>query len=263
MVDYLIQLAPAGIGRQRPCQPVQDPTARPRSGMSVCDIVLIFASIVLLCTAVYCRDAWPGLLVWGNGRKQQQKILNNLPVGPNSATIVVGDECLGGCKVHLVLSLPRPAADSAAQIKNTIGPLLLQVPTSKLFDVLAPATDYDEVTLNVVEDNRLNVSVRVVPAEPANAGMPPGLFAAAHQTPDGKLVPVMRSNTEAEIEVKVGFQGCALPFFNTSTRFRAQCCTCTGRLCLKCWCSCEQHCMHLRLVSCCAGDRLCHWEACC
>eukprot|EP00775_Hariotina_reticulata_P009988 gene9988-10143_t len=99
----------------------------------------------------YWRPA-TGFLMWGNGRKQQQKLLSNVPIGPGSTTITV---------------------------------------------------DSDYVTLNVVEDNRLNVSVKVVPAESANVGMPPGLFAAAHKTPDGRVVQVMRSNTEAEIEVKV------------------------------------------------------------
>uniref|UniRef100_A0A383WAS0 EGF-like domain-containing protein n=1 Tax=Tetradesmus obliquus TaxID=3088 RepID=A0A383WAS0_TETOB len=152
----------------------------------------------------YWRPA-SGLLVWGNMRLQKQKALSNIPKGPNSISITVGEECLGGCKAHLVLSLPRPSAAETAQIGPSMTPMQLKLPKSKLFNPLAPATASAVVDLTVYEDNRLNVTVKVVPAAAAAAaaGLPKGLFKTSAVGIGGQEVPVMKSDAEADIEVKV------------------------------------------------------------
>jgi hypothetical protein len=152
----------------------------------------------------YWRPA-SGLLVWGNMRLQKQKAVSNIPKGPNSITITVGEECLGGCKAHLVLSLPRPSAAEAAQIGPNMTPMQLKLPKSKLFNPLAPATASATVDLTVYEDNRLNVTVKVVPfaGAAAAAALPAGLFKTSAVGIGGQVVPVMKSDGEAEIQVKV------------------------------------------------------------
>jgi hypothetical protein len=152
----------------------------------------------------YWRPA-SGVLVWGNMRLQKQKAVSNIPKGPNSITITVGEECLGGCKAHLVLSLPRPSAAEAAQIGPNMTPMQLKLPKSKLFNPLAPATASATVDLTVYEDNRLNVTVKVVPSAgaAAAAALPAGLFKTSAVGIGGQVVPVMKSDGEAEIQVKV------------------------------------------------------------
>jgi hypothetical protein len=157
----------------------------------------------------YWRPA-SALLVWGNMRLQKQKALANIPKGPNSISITVGEECLGGCKAHLVLSLPRPSATEAANIGPSMTPMQLKLPKSKLFNPLAPATASATVDLTVYEDNRLNVTVKVVPAAgaAAAAGLPKGLFKTSAVGIGGQVVPVMKSDAEADIEVQVGHIKC-------------------------------------------------------
>lgn len=151
----------------------------------------------------YWRSA-TGMLVWGNARLQKQKALSDVPVGPNSVSIQLGEECLGGCKAQLILSLPRPSAAESAAVGPKITPLQLKVPKGKLFNPLAPATASASVTLNVLEDNRLNVTVKVIPAADSTASaLPQGVFKNSAVGVSGQIVPVMKSGADANIEVKV------------------------------------------------------------
>ena len=136
------------------------------------------------------------------------QILDSVPVGPNSLSLTLGDECLGGCEATLVLSLPRPAAGAATdKAKAAITPITdLKLPVSKLFDPLMPATASASVSLDVLEDNRLNVSVSITPAAAGDAGgsaLPSSMFKSSAVGPDGRVLPVMRPGASADIQVKV------------------------------------------------------------
>lgn len=132
-----------------------------------------------------------------------------VPTGPNSITLTLGDECLGGCQAYIVLSLPRPApGDAISRVEASITPITdLKLPVSKLFDPLMPATESASVTLNVLEDNRLNVTVSIVPSGDevggAANGLPASLFRRSAVGPNGKVTPIMRPGGNATIEVKV------------------------------------------------------------
>ncbi|KAF8068259.1 hypothetical protein HT031_001946 [Scenedesmus sp. PABB004] len=152
-----------------------------------------------------------GLLVWGNARLQRQRELPAVAPGPGSAAVPLGEECLGGCTATLVLALPRPGGDAATAVaaKAAVKPLSLGLPASKLFDPLSPSTASASVQLDVHEDNRLNVTVRVVPR--GSTGTGGGLFRAVAEGPDGRAVPVMRPGTDADIEVTVTEVGSGKP----------------------------------------------------
>lgn len=181
----------------------------------------------------YWRPA-TGLLVWGSNRQQKQRVLTDVPPGPNSVSLKVGDECLGGCQVSLVLSLPRPGdAAALAAARADIGPARLALPTSKFFSPLAPATASASVQLRVQLDNRLNVSVSVVPLPSAGASqLPGGLTNAAEVGPDGRVRAVVQPGGAADIVVKVR-RGChrRRPCRLACLRF-AQCCV--VRMCACC-----------------------------
>lgn len=99
--------------------------------------------------------ATSGVVFWGNGAGRRSRALPKLAPGPNAVTIgPLGDECRGGCKAAVILSAGRNGAKAAAG-------QLPRVPTSKLFDPLAPYTLSDTVELAVLGDNRLDVAVEV------------------------------------------------------------------------------------------------------
>ncbi len=91
------------------------------------------------------QNHWPGanvLLTWGNEGAVQTSVKTKVPAGPVSLSVPLGPECLGGCTVLVMMSVPREEPAQYAAPK---------VPTSKLFDPLAPHQHASTVTLNVVE----------------------------------------------------------------------------------------------------------------
>lgn len=82
----------------------------------------------------------------------------------------------------------------------------LNLPVSKVYDPLMPVTQSASVTLTVLEDNRLNVSVTVVPTGDGGDGtaeLPASLFKRTALGPNGKVTPIIRPGGSADIEVKV------------------------------------------------------------
>lgn len=158
-----------------------------------------------------------------------------MPVGPNSVSLTLGDECLGGCQASIVLSLPRPAAgDATSKVQAAVTPTAdLVLPTSKLFDPLMPATASATVRLDVLEDNRLNVSVKVVVDEAGGASggspaLPASVFKRTALGPDGEVLPVVRPGADADIEVTVRYCRpiCSIPLLKSLS------CSCLLSKCL-------------------------------
>jgi hypothetical protein len=100
-----------------------------------------------------------GRLVWGNGDVQKQRYLGPVSPGFQRVTQRIGDECLGGCVVTLVLSVARRWKNAGPLPGAAPVPSDALVPRSKLFDPLGPITEDSTVTLRVLEDNMLTVNV--------------------------------------------------------------------------------------------------------
>ncbi|KAI8474284.1 MAG: hypothetical protein J3K34DRAFT_456831 [Monoraphidium minutum] len=96
-----------------------------------------------------------GIVMWGGASGRRTKALPRLAPGPNGVSLgPLGGECRGGCKAVVVISVGRNLG------KSDLG-RLPKVPTSKLFDPLAPYTLSDSISLTVLADNRLDVTVAV------------------------------------------------------------------------------------------------------
>ncbi|KAI8474281.1 MAG: hypothetical protein J3K34DRAFT_375003 [Monoraphidium minutum] len=96
-----------------------------------------------------------GVVIWGGAGGHRTKALPRLAPGPNGVSLgPLGGECRGGCKAVVVISVGRNLG------KSDLGKLP-KVPTSKLFDPLAPYTLSDSISLTVLGDNRLDVTVAV------------------------------------------------------------------------------------------------------
>ena len=111
--------------------------------------------------------ATSGLLIWGNGDSVKRRALARLAPGPNRVSLgPVGGECLGGCKVALVLAAGRRWGEEAKARVPAIAPV------SKLFDPLGPHTMADTVQLRVVGDDRLDVAIAVAGADSGDGSAP-------------------------------------------------------------------------------------------
>jgi len=132
------------------------------------------------------QNPWQGaslLLLWGNHELSQKLTRTQLPAGPLTFNISVGYECRGGCTVMALMSVPRLVGSSTPA-----------VPTSKLFDPLAPHSHSYSTQLNVRENRSLNVSAAV---------------ASPNQTAAG--VPSLAPGAQAPINVSVSFEGKPVP----------------------------------------------------
>ncbi|KAG2434214.1 hypothetical protein HXX76_007940 [Chlamydomonas incerta] len=143
------------------------------------------------------QNPWAGarlLLTWGNNVASRYEVVASLPTGLASHTFgPLGNECLGGCAVSLVLDVPRLPA-SALPL-----PPPEQLRVSKLYDPRAPATYTQQLSLPVLPENELAVAVAVAAA--------PGVAAGSITDADGKQLLSIEPGSEATVTVTVSGVG--------------------------------------------------------
>ncbi|KAG2447335.1 hypothetical protein HYH02_007664 [Chlamydomonas schloesseri] len=143
------------------------------------------------------QNPWAGarlLLTWGNNFGSKYDVVASLPAGLASHTFgPLANECLGGCTVALVLDVPRLPATSLPL------PPPEQLRVSKLYDPRAPATYTQQLTLVVLPENELPVTVTVAAA--------PGVKAGSITDADGKQLLSIEPGSEATVTVAVGAAG--------------------------------------------------------
>jgi hypothetical protein len=89
----------------------------------------------------------------------KMKSLGAVKPGLQRVSIPIGQECVGNCKVALLLSVARQPKKSGLLTGAAPVPGPELVPRSKLFDPLAPHVQSSIISLNVLQDNRLLVKV--------------------------------------------------------------------------------------------------------
>lgn len=97
------------------------------------------------------------LLVWGNRLSRRSRTTGVLPAGSQSLMVDVGEECIGGCTVSIVISSPTQS-----------GGIMLPVDlaTSSLFDATLPQRIVSQHILSVGSaSGQLTVSVAVDDAD--------------------------------------------------------------------------------------------------
>ncbi|PNW72413.1 hypothetical protein CHLRE_16g677205v5 [Chlamydomonas reinhardtii] len=143
------------------------------------------------------QNPWAGarlMLTWGNNYASKHEVVASLPAGLASHTFgPLGNECLGGCSVSFVLDVPRLSA-SALPL-----PPPEQLKVSKLYDPRAPATYSQQLSLTVLPENELAVTVAVAAA--------PGVTAGSITDADGKQLLSIEPGSEATVTVTVGSVG--------------------------------------------------------
>ena len=126
------------------------------------------------------------MLTWGNNYASKHEVVASLPAGLASHTFgPMGNECLGGCSVSFVLDVPRLSA-SALPL-----PPPEQLKVSKLYDPRAPATYSQQLSLKVLPENELAVTVAVAAA--------PGVTAGSITDADGKQLLSIEPGSEATV----------------------------------------------------------------
>eukprot|EP00798_Chlamydomonas_sp_ICE-L_P016462 gene16462-22683_t len=112
---------------------------------------------------------WSGasvMIMWGNDNGMRRSIshflpsgvtnlsvLIGLPSGVTNLSVLIGQECTGGCTLMALLSVPRLGSSDFA-------PATL-VPSSKLFDPLAPHQGSWSTHVSIIEDRTLDVSISI------------------------------------------------------------------------------------------------------
>ena len=96
------------------------------------------------------------LIVWGN-RLTQQAAVSELVQGAQTLSVTIGEECIGGCKVTIVVSSPT---------QTSLPSLPVDLAVSSLFDISLPQRIVSQHTLNVMgESTRLEAAVTIDDAE--------------------------------------------------------------------------------------------------
>jgi len=104
---------------------------------------------------VQVQNPWWGptsaMVIWGNAIARKTLMLEKVAAGPSTIKLgAVGEECRGGCRVVVVMSVSRP--DAAP--KN-----LPPVKISALFDPAAPHVQSGSVDVKIKQDTALKVSI--------------------------------------------------------------------------------------------------------
>ncbi|GIL54039.1 hypothetical protein Vafri_9594, partial [Volvox africanus] len=144
------------------------------------------------------QNPWPHaklLVVWGNEANIKTKVVTSLPGGTLVQVPVgpLGKECIGGCSLTAVLDVPRLRLRDFSFL---YGDVLRSLPTSRLFDPLAPHSHTMSMKLDVRPDNTLDVVVGIrTSAESLGNEVP-----AAHDV-GGQTLPTLEPGANATITV--------------------------------------------------------------
>ncbi|GLI68405.1 hypothetical protein VaNZ11_012792 [Volvox africanus] len=144
------------------------------------------------------QNPWPKakvLVVWGNEANIKTKVVTSLPGGALAQIPLgpLGEECIRGCSVGVALDVPRL---HVSDLPSFLGDVLRSLPTSRLFDPLAPHSHTLSLKLDVRPDNTFDVVIGV-----QTSAESPGSEVPAARDAGGQTLPTLEPGATATIKV--------------------------------------------------------------